>query len=406
MASWSDAIYLSRNTSQGLARGYLAWWSVGAAQGSRIILSSTQSETKHKRLQLVSQWLKGQAVWVGVSAVVFVVAAGASAGDLGGPAGFDAVGLQGLFSEQIVEEGISNAHRPLGGPASFEARLNVLADAGAEIDNGEAILLAGDSLLVPLPPLTTETSAQERSGITQYTVKSGDTVSAIAAHFGVTADTVLWANGLGSSSTIQPGQTLQILPVSGVKHEVKSGDTLSKIAKRYNASVDDIIAFNTLPADEGSVLNIGEIFIVPGGEQPRPRAPVRIATPRRGGGAGASVVGYFIFPTTGYNFGRYHGFNGTDIASPCGTPIYASAGGLIEVAKARGWNGGYGNYVRIQHPNGTQTVYGHMQSVAVAPGESVNQGDPIGLMGTTGRSTGCHLHFEVRGATNPFVRYR
>ncbi len=344
---------------------------------------------------------------MGVSAVVFVVAATANSGDLGGPAGYGVFGLQGGADEQIVEVGFPAARVLLGGPATFEARAAVLTEAESEAEV-EAILLQGDSLLVPLPPLTTETSAQERAGITAYTVEPGDTVSSIAAHFGVTVSTVLWANGLRESSTLQPGQTLQILPVSGVKHEVKSGDTLLKIAKRYNVTVDEIIAFNTLPADEGSVLHVGETLIVPGGEQPAPpQAPVRIATPRAAGAsAGVSVAGYFIFPTTGYNFGRRHATNGTDIANACGTPVYAAAAGTIIEAKARGWNGGYGNYVKIQHPNGTQTLYGHMHSVAVAPGEPVGQGYPIGLMGNTGRSTGCHLHFEVRGATNPFVRYR
>lgn len=344
---------------------------------------------------------------MGVSAVVFVVAASANSGDLGGPAGPGTFGLQGWAGEQIVEEGFPISRVLLGGPAALEARAAVLADAESETEV-EAVFLQGTSLLVPLPPLTTETSVQERAGITAYTVESGDTVSSIAARFGVTVDTVLWENGLRESSTIQPGQALRILPVSGVKHEVKSGDTLAKIAKRYNASVDEIVAFNTLPADEGSVLHVGEALVVPGGERPAPpQAPARIGTARSGSGsAGPSVAGYFIFPTTGYNFGRRHAVNGTDIANSCGTPVYAAAPGAVIEAKARGWNGGYGNYVKIQHPNGTQTLYGHMDSVAVAPGEQVRQGDPIGLMGNTGRSTGCHLHFEVRGATNPFVRYR
>lgn len=335
------------------------------------------------------------------------MAASANSGDLGGPAGPAAFGLQGWAGEQIVEEGFPSARVLLGGPATLEARAAVLADAGSEAEV-EAVFLQGTSILVPLPPLTTETSVQERAGITAYTVERGDTVSSIAAQFGVTVDTVLWENGLREFSTIQPGQTLRILPVSGVKHEVKSGDTLLKIAKRYNASVDEVIAFNTLPADEGSVLQAGEALIVPGGEQPAPpQAPVRIGAARPGGGsAGPSVAGYFIFPTTGYNFGRRHAVNGTDIANSCGTPVYGAADGIVIETKSRGWNGGYGNYVKIQHPNGTQTLYGHMDSVAVALGESVNRGDPIGLMGSTGRSTGCHLHFEVRGATNPFVRYR
>lgn len=407
VAGWSDTFFVSRNTPQGLARIARAGWRGDAVCGSWIIFERAQSGTGHKRLQLVGRWFQGQAVWAGVSAVVFVVAATANSGDLGGPAGYGVFSLQAGVGEQIVEEGFPAKRVLLGGPATLEARATVLADAQSEADV-EALLLQGDSFFVPLVPLTTETSAPERAGIAMYTIKSGDTVSSIAAQFGITVDTVLWENGLRASSTLQPGQALRILPVSGVQHEVKSGDTLTKIAKRYNASMDEIIAFNTLPADEGSVLPVGEALIVPGGEQPAPpRAPARIVTPRTASGAaGPSVAGYFIFPTTGYNFGRRHATNGTDISNACGTPVYGAAAGTIVEAKAHGWNGGYGNYVKMQHPNGTQTLYGHLNSVAVAAGEPVNQGDPIGLMGNTGRSTGCHLHFEVRGARNPFIRYR
>jgi murein DD-endopeptidase MepM/ murein hydrolase activator NlpD len=98
-----------------------------------------------------------------------------------------------------------------------------------------------------------------------------------------------------------------------------------------------------------------------------------------------------------------HGWNGIDLGAARGTPIHAAAGGTVIVARSGGaWNGGYGNYVVITHSNGTQTLYGHMKSVIVSPGQGVSAGQVIGYEGSTGASTGPHLHFEVRGAANPF----
>ena len=114
-------------------------------------------------------------------------------------------------------------------------------------------------------------------------------------------------------------------------------------------------------------------------------------------------LGYYRRPIDG---GRktqgIHGNNGVDLANSCGTPMRASASGRVIVAKSSGWNTGYGKYIVISHPNNTQTLYGHMQAVYVTVGRVVEQGEIIGELGTTGRSTGCHVHFEIRGARNPF----
>ncbi|MBI4385700.1 LysM peptidoglycan-binding domain-containing protein, partial [Candidatus Parcubacteria bacterium] len=218
---------------------------------------------------------------MGLAAVVFVVVGTSKSGDLGGPAGFGIFGLQGGADATLIEDAlVPGADAQSAAPAHFEARGGVLLQAETESDI-EALLLSGDSILVPQNPLTTETSSQARAGIVNYAVEPGDTISAIAARFGVTISTVLWANNLRENSTIQPGQALEILPVSGVRHVVKDGDTLTKIAKRYNASVDGIIGFNVLPANEGSVLHSGETLVVPDGEMPAPpRAPSQIASSR------------------------------------------------------------------------------------------------------------------------------
>ena len=97
-----------------------------------------------------------------------------------------------------------------------------------------------------------------------------------------------------------------------------------------------------------------------------------------------------------------HGHNGVDLAAPVGTPIMASASGKVIISRTGGYNGGYGTYVVISHSNGTQTLYAHMSDNYVTVGESVSQGQTIGEIGMTGRTTGPHIHFEVRGASNPF----
>ena len=237
-----------------------------------------------------------------------------------------------------------------------------------------------------------------------YIVKDGDNPEKIALTFGINTYTLLWANNLKDGDIIKPGQELVILPINGVRVKVISGDTINSLAKKYQGKADEIIVFNSL-SEDGSLV-IGEYIIIPGGEpMPAPSKPK--ATPKASAPKYASSVqqaGWLIIPTTGQNWRRIHSYNGVDISNPCGTPIYAAAAGKIILSDGSGWNGGYGKYIKIQHPNGVITLYGHLSSLAVSAGESVAQGQYIGAMGTTGRSTGCHLHFEVRGAKNPLAR--
>src|SRR3989338_8263775 len=157
------------------------------------------------------------------------------------------------------------------------------------------------------------------------------------------------------------------------------------------------MAYNGIENDS---LVIGSTIIIPNAELSP--VPTQSKTIVRGAG-GPSLSGYFIRPISGGRKSQgLHGFNGVDLANSCGTPIIASASGTVLIARASGWNGGYGRYVVIAHPNGTQTVYAHMTNVSVTPGQYVQQGWQIGTLGSTGQSTGCHIHFEVRGARNPF----
>ena len=115
---------------------------------------------------------------------------------------------------------------------------------------------------------------------------------------------------------------------------------------------------------------------------------------------------FFIYPAEGQITQGLHYYNAIDLANKCGTPIYATAAGTIQRAASNGgWNFGMGNYITILHSNGVVTYYGHLMALLVKPGDSVNVGDRIGLMGRTGQATGCHVHFQVMGAKNPLARY-
>lgn len=253
--------------------------------------------------------------------------------------------------------------------------------------------------------------------ISQYTVKSGDTLQSIAKLFDVSPNTIAWANNIPKNTGVKPGQVLIILPITGVKHKVVKGDTITSLAKKYSGKdakaediaglADDIASYNGIGV--GETLAVGTTIIVPDGEISVPdKAPVKSAVKSITGLAAKkgspAANGYYIRPiepngsTIRKTQGFHDAFNAIDIGAPKGTPIHAMADGTVIAAKKTGFNGGYGLMVIIQHANGTQTLYAHQSQVLVDVGQRVSQGDVIGLVGSTGRSTGNHLHFEVRGA--------
>ncbi len=236
-----------------------------------------------------------------------------------------------------------------------------------------------------------------RSGsgqISVYIVREGDTLGGIAEMFGVSTNTIRWANNL-KSNTLKLGQELVILPISGVRHIVAKGDTLQTLSTKYKADLDDILSYNDL--DSNAKLTVGNIIIIPDG--------VISAVPSSPSSSSSKTVasGYYLRPIKGgVRSQGIHGYNGVDLAASVGTPIMASAPGVVILSRTSGYNGGYGLYVVVRHGNGTQTLYAHMSRVSVSVGQTVGQGEVIGAVGNTGRSTGPHLHFEVRGARNPF----
>ena len=271
-------------------------------------------------------------------------------------------------------------------------------DAVFERENIFSLSLGDDgSLTAPLIPFPQLTNF-DRAIISTYEVKEGDTLSSIAQEFDVSINTLLWANDLKSAHQIQPGDTLIVLPVSGTKHEVKRGDTVDTLVKRYRGDYDEIIQFNGLPAD-GS-LKVGSVVIIPDGE-----LDGQIALPKSLTNVLSDLKGYFSRPIAGGILSRgIHGWNAVDLATACGQPIFASASGTIIRADDQGWNSGYGNFLAISHPNGVQTLYAHASELLTYIGQQVKQGQVVALVGSTGKSTGCHLHFEVRGAKNPFAK--
>ena len=274
---------------------------------------------------------------------------------------------------------------------------------------GDITVEGGVALLPESGPSGTSADLIDRpasSQISVYVVREGDTVSQIAEMFDVSRNTVIWANEI-KNGVIRPGQTLVILPVTGVRYTVKKGDTLKTIAKKYKADIEEVAQYNDLSID--SDLAVGNVVIIPDGEI-APTVPTTVKTavktttnPLRGVSSAAFSGGTFIWPVDGgLKTQGLHGYNGIDIGASKGTAVYAAADGVVIIARTSGWNGGYGNYVVISHANGVQTLYGHLNEVTISAGDSITQGTVIGTVGATGKATGNHLHFEVRGAKNPF----
>ncbi|MFA5744608.1 MAG: M23 family metallopeptidase [Candidatus Paceibacterota bacterium] len=240
--------------------------------------------------------------------------------------------------------------------------------------------------------------------ISVYVVRPGDTLSDIADMFNVSVNTIIWANNLSSVRDIHQGDTLIILPVSGTERIIVKGDTLKSLAKKYNADANEIAQYNGL--DPLEPLTIGSTIIIPGGEIGTPAPSASPSKPSRTTSTssnGSLQTGYYRNPVPGGVISQgIHGKNAVDIAAARGTPIHAAAGGTVIISRNNGgWNGGYGNYVVITHSNGSQTLYAHMTNAIVSTGQSVSSGQIIGYVGSTGQSTGSHLHFEVRSASNP-----
>jgi len=280
--------------------------------------------------------------------------------------------------------------------------------------------LAQERTIIPSRP---------RQEILKYTVLEGDTIFGISERFGLKPETILWGNYyvlLDNPHSLQPGQELSILPVNGTYHEWNQGEGLNGVAKYYGVTPEDIINY---PANNLDVATIGDYanpniapgtwLIVPNGrrefiswsaplgvtrENP---ASARVLGEGACGPISGGAVGYgaFIWPAnkhylSGFDYSPSTNHWGLDIAGNEGEAVYATDAGVVVYA---GWNNyGYGNMIMVDHGNNFQSLYAHLSSIKVGCGQSVGQGDLIGAVGTTGRSSGPHLHFEIR-AISSFV---
>jgi murein DD-endopeptidase MepM/ murein hydrolase activator NlpD len=297
------------------------------------------------------------------------------------------------------------------GPVVFTEQTDSLA--ASELPQGQVLgMTTEDVSAYGTSTISGQGVVEYRGGeIVDYEVKEGETISQIAQQFSLNPESILWANGLDSEKQkIKAGQVLKILPVDGVVHKVKKGETVYSIAKKYEANPQGMVdyPFNEFTDDESFALAVGQVIMVPDGVMPKQQEDVsgrttlaQKLTPDAGQ---VSSFGSFVWPASGYVSQGYRFYHkAIDIANKGAGPILAADGGTVIGA---GWlaNEGYGNRVMVDHGNGYVTLYAHMSSVAVVAGQRVNRGDVLGQMGSTGRSTGTHLHFEIRtagGLLNP-----
>ena len=269
-----------------------------------------------------------------------------------------------------------------------------------------------DALVRPASATTSLAPAGPRAEIVTYKVQPGDTVWDIGARFNIGWYSVMWSNGLEEDAIIKPGQELRIPPVSGAIYNVRPDDDLDSIAKKYSVEPSAIVDFNGLRPGEG--LPVDKAIVIPGGQLPvvrrvpiaPPPPPVAVARPGTtvqappralplpAPVAPAAPTGRFSWPARGLittYFSSWH--PGIDVAAALGTAIGAADGGTVTFT---GWdNTGYGYRVVINHGNGYSTTYNHLSSIGVRTGQSVGKGQTIAAMGSTGRSSGSHLHFEI-----------
>ena len=324
-----------------------------------------------------------------------------------------------IFSNDAKADTITSDNNSQTAPV-LEAQIN---PNGINDKTQEQIPMGEDNVLIgEVGSLGTALDVEDypaEDEIDVYITKKDDTLAKIAKMYNVSVNTIVWANdGLDPKKALKEGTSLLIMPISGVSHTIKKGDTLAKIAKKYGADANEIARFNGV-TDE--TLIVGDTIIVPNGEiaTVTKKTPSKVTStiknglkivtgngkgtsPLLSGYGGSSAGSYYRAPVHCVTTQALHGKNGWDKGCPIGTPVAAAADGTVIAAKM-GYNGGYGNMIILSHPNGTQTVYGHLSKLNVSTGQNVNDGDIIGLSGNSGQSTGPHLHFEIRGARNCFV---
>lgn len=312
-------------------------------------------------------------------------------------------------ADQLVDEYAASTEVVVqSAPAKYMTSGVLTASQVAMTENValEATHLVGGGTLASLTIAEGGVSVAPRDQIETYVVAEGDTLSTIASKFGISLNTLLWANDLKVTTVVRPGQELTILPVTGVLYTVVRGDTVSGIAKSLGVQEDVILAYNNI--DTAAGLQVSSKVIVPGGEKKAPTpvsrktavASIFTSTPTTSVAKTDTSGAKMMWPTdlTYVVRGLQWGHTGADIdcnGRANGTSTndnYAAADGVVQLAAPKG---GYGIAVEINHGNGLVTRYGHFYSLYVQNGQTVTKGTPLGRCGSTGKSTGTHLHFEV-----------
>jgi murein DD-endopeptidase MepM/ murein hydrolase activator NlpD len=281
--------------------------------------------------------------------------------------------------------------------AEVEPADTVSSSPVATNNRGGSRLIRSEAVLFPAPVLHTTVAERDRMTFITYTVQANDNIWAIAQGFGLKAETVLWANPKveNSPDLLSVGQKLVIPPVDGIYYTVAKGDTVEKLAKTYKTTVEKIVGFEPNELEEPYTLVAGQQIMLPDGR--KQVTPFNYYPMTRVGSAPKNAPtgsGRFAWPTQGILTQRYwSGHLGIDIGNRTGTPIRAADDGYVVLAGVDTW--GYGNQVLIDHGNGYMTRYAHLHTIGVKAGDIVTRNQQIGTMGSTGRSTGPHLHFEI-----------
>ena len=257
--------------------------------------------------------------------------------------------------------------------------------------------VSNDTGLFPAPVPHTIIAERDRMEVITYTVQPNDNLWVIANGFGVQVETIMWANPEVEKAPdlLAVGETLVILPIDGLYHTIRPGDTVEKLAKEYKTTAEGIVGFEANELVEPYALTPGQSLVIPGGRKKIVALNIYpmtwVGSPPKGAAKGS---GRFAWPARGtltQSFWSAH--LAIDIGNRTGTPIYAADAGYVRLAGQDTW--GYGNQIVIDHGNGFLTRYAHLHKISVQAGQSVEKNQQIGTMGSTGRSTGPHLHFEV-----------
>lgn len=325
--------------------------------------------------------------------------------------------FQNTYSSVLLARPTYGQAQPTKIVDTLEAPMRISFDSDAE-ENTPTSLSLVDQDQTSLAPVVTITGYLPGNNVgllenlgtddqTRYIVREGDTLADIAGIFDISVATIKNANEKETKTKLKAGMELVIPPINGIPYTITKGDTFTGIAKKFNVDADDIADFNYI-LDRTSLVAGTKIFIPNGKPLPEIKpAPSRSSSgssssankgvaPTYGGSLGKPVNGPI---TSGYGMRSMGNHMGIDFGAPTGTPIYAAGSGNVKKV-SQGYSGGYGNMVVIGHGK-YDTLYAHMSSIATSNGAYVEKGQLIGYVGSTGRSTGPHLHFEVRVGGKP-----